>query len=323
AQSLYNNASMRFTARNARFLFNEMENLANSENCSSECSNPYSIGGKTTLCASETYSVPGLQRGATVTWAASPLGIVNLSCTNCTSTTLTKISNGIVTLTATLNGACGGGTIPFQKKIQAGTPVVTWPEVVYPITSNGCLPMGFNVSYQSFINPQMPNGSLVWGYYEGATGGNLTIVNSGVGSGTYQPIRIQNSQQYNRIYVAGENECGVGTPAIKVFEFSSNCNGGSDVEYRAIRIPEEIGNQKFSSVSIFPNPTSNKLSIALPNNLIGGQLRILSLQGKVMRIEKVASNNFTFDLANFAAGVYIVEIINKGNSFKQKIVITR
>ncbi|MFN4008295.1 MAG: T9SS type A sorting domain-containing protein [Chitinophagaceae bacterium] len=318
-----NNVHIRFTARNCQWLYNEMENLNNNLNCSNECSNPYYVGGRTTLCTSETYFVPGLQRGATVTWSASPSGIVNLSCTTCTSTTLTKVSNGIVTLTATLNGACGGGTIQLQKTIQVGTPVVSWPEVVYPITSSGCLPMGFNVSYQSFIDPQMPNGSLIWGYFEGATGGNLNIVNTGAGSGTYQPIRIQNTQQYNRIYVAGENECGVGTPAIRIFEFSSNCDGGPDVEYRSSQTPVVGVKSKFTTVNIFPNPATNRFSITLPDNLIGGQLIILSLQGKIMKSEKVVTNNFNVEATNLASGVYIVEIKNKGNSFRQKILIAR
>lgn len=323
SQSLFNNVSMRFTPRNARFLFKEMELLPNLENCSGECSNPYYLAGQNLICTTSIFTITGLPRGATVTWSASPSSIVNLSCTTCTSTTLTKVSNGIVTLTATLNGACGGGTVQLQKTIQVGTPVVSWPEVVYPITSSGCLPMGFNVSYQSFIDPQMPNGSLIWGYYEGATGGNLNIVNTGAGSGTYQPIRIQNTQQYNRIYVAGENECGVGTPAIRIFEFSSNCDGGPDVEYRASQTPVVGVKQKFTTVNIFPNPATNRFSITLPDNLIGGQLMILSLQGKIMKSEKVVTNNFNVEATNLASGVYIVEIKNKGNSFRQKILIAR
>ena len=63
SQSLFNNRSMRFTARNARFLFNEMEQQPNSEVCSGECANPYFIAGADPVCTTGTFTVPGLQRG--------------------------------------------------------------------------------------------------------------------------------------------------------------------------------------------------------------------------------------------------------------------
>jgi len=71
SQSLFNNASMRFTARNARFLFKEMENLPNLENCLGECSNAYYIDGANFFCNNGDYFIPGISRNAMVNWNVS------------------------------------------------------------------------------------------------------------------------------------------------------------------------------------------------------------------------------------------------------------
>ena len=108
ALSLFNNASMRFTARNARFMFKEMEQLPNLENCSGECSNPFAISGNKTICGSNVFSIPGLQRGATVVWSANDPSFAIAQNTPVTNqATVTAAGNATsATLTATITG-CG------------------------------------------------------------------------------------------------------------------------------------------------------------------------------------------------------------------------
>ena len=77
--SVSNNVHIRFTARNSRWLFKEMELQPNLENCSAECSNPYYMTGVDLICTNAIYTVPGLPRGATVVWSASPLNIVSIA----------------------------------------------------------------------------------------------------------------------------------------------------------------------------------------------------------------------------------------------------
>lgn len=60
------------------------------------------IQGPSNFCGSQSYSIGNLPAGTTVTWSASPSGIVSLSPSG-SSVTLTKISNGTVTLTANLS----------------------------------------------------------------------------------------------------------------------------------------------------------------------------------------------------------------------------
>jgi len=117
-----NNTHIRFTARNSEWLFNEMENLTNIENCSSECTYSYYIAGENSFCTSSTYSIPGLQNGASVTWSVSPSGIVNLSCTTCNTVTLTKITDGYFQLRASITNACVAGPVLIRKNLVAGPP---------------------------------------------------------------------------------------------------------------------------------------------------------------------------------------------------------
>jgi hypothetical protein len=122
--SVSNNVHIRFTARNSHWLFNEMENLPNTLNCSNECSNPYYIQGQGLFCiTSGNYFIPGLQRGATITWSATPAGIVNINSPNSLQTTLTKVTVGFVTLTATISNACvANPTVISKSNIIVGSP---------------------------------------------------------------------------------------------------------------------------------------------------------------------------------------------------------
>lgn len=113
-----NNAHIRFTARNSNWMFDEMENVTNTLNCSSECSNSFYISGPSNFCTNGSYFIPGLSPGATISWA------VNSSAASPNSTSLPLIlltaqGNGNVTLSATIN-TCSNGTVILTKTIAVG-----------------------------------------------------------------------------------------------------------------------------------------------------------------------------------------------------------
>ncbi|POY34662.1 hypothetical protein C3K47_19125 [Solitalea longa] len=120
SQSLYNNTHIRFTARNSEWMYNEMEELNNSLSCSNECSNPYYIKGVNQFCTSATYSIPGISRGMTVSWSATPSNIVSLT-PNGSSVAITKTGDGIITLNAAVNGSCSS-LPPLTNSIKVGFP---------------------------------------------------------------------------------------------------------------------------------------------------------------------------------------------------------
>ena len=85
--------------------------------------NSYSIVGDNSFCTtSANYTIPNLPAGATVQWNATPTGIATINSPNSLQTTLTKISNGIVTLSATVSNTCGVPIIVEKTNIAVGTP---------------------------------------------------------------------------------------------------------------------------------------------------------------------------------------------------------
>jgi hypothetical protein len=105
--------------------------------------NTPAISGSRGFCSSQTYTATNLLPNSNITWSTSPTGIVLLSPTTGTSTTASRIGQGNVTLTATINNnpaatfSIGISTIPKIDSIKA-TPGVcnngiqTWSVTAYP-----------------------------------------------------------------------------------------------------------------------------------------------------------------------------------------------
>ena len=93
-----------------------------------------SIHGTTNVCSSSSYFINNLPScNASVTWSVSNSNIASLSCTSCNSTTLTKLVDGTVTLTATITNtnACGSGTTVKTMTVNTGIPVLTSATYTY------------------------------------------------------------------------------------------------------------------------------------------------------------------------------------------------
>lgn len=78
-----------------------------------------SISGPTQLCTSETYTIPNLPSGATVSWSAT--GPVSISgSTTGTSVNVVSTGNGTGTLNVSVTSSCGNTII--SKSLTAGSP---------------------------------------------------------------------------------------------------------------------------------------------------------------------------------------------------------
>jgi hypothetical protein len=112
------------------------------------------ISGSGTVCSSSTYTMSGLLSGQTVTsWSVSNPSRATLSATSGATTTVTKISNGQVTLTATIRNACNQ-TVTKAINLQLGGAMdFTW---------NGVGPFG-----QLDVN--VTSGSSPFKVYRGTT----------------------------------------------------------------------------------------------------------------------------------------------------------
>ena len=74
-----------------------------------------------------------------------------------------------------------------------------------------------------------------------------------------------------------------------------------------------------TGVKMYPNPASNNVTIELPNGA-PHQVLVYNSFGQKMNEEVSSQASTTINLANFANGVYIIEVIQGTKSFRQKII---
>lgn len=77
-------------------------------------------------------------------------------------------------------------------------------------------------------------------------------------------------------------------------------------------------------MKVHPNPTTGKFYVELPKEIAGGEACILDMSGKTVR--KVQFNPYArleFDLADIAAGVYMVQVKNGNDIYRALITISR
>ena len=284
--SLTNNVHIRFTARNSRWLFNEMENLNNLENCSSECSNPYYISGNDAFCTSGRYVIPGFPRGGSVTWNITPSNIVNPQI-NGSSITLTKTGNGTITLSATINGCGQSGTI--TKNIVVGAPQA-------PVITN----LNYDAQCGTFAEAYSNNVSGATGYVWNL---NFGLIQEDYGNYFYVSPLINSPQQgrryFNYLTVQAKNACGLSDPSatsqFTVGPVPSNCGGGGCCLLR-----------------VSPNPTSNSIRIETTDNSEFTQLKIINRMGIVKKLLTYSlTNRATLDISELPSDIYRVQAFIK------------
>jgi hypothetical protein len=113
------------------------------------------INGSNGVINYESYSIPNLPCGSSVTWSVSPSNIFSLGCSNCNSTSLAKISNGTATLIAVVN-SCGMSQT-LTKQISSCGP--------YTEATNLSATPGPSYGYYIHFDPVVYNGNVFSNYY--------------------------------------------------------------------------------------------------------------------------------------------------------------
>ena len=230
------------------------------------------ITGPNQFCNSSNYTLDNLPAGSVVTWGISPTGIVNPSCLTCPQTTLSRISNGTVTLTATVN-SCGTIQV-FTRLIRVGG-----YDQTNPFNTSGPVIWCKNQTASVFVDQTLYPGliNFVWGTIPSG----WIRVTGGTGN-SYIVLRATNSTSppTGSITVTATDVCGSVT-TVGHFMAKGNCtsfkispNPGTDVvkieEYddvtgklvtesniKAIEMVDRMGivyyRQKFNSKTISSN----------------------------------------------------------------------
>ena len=294
-----------------------------------------SINGSNNFCSSAAYSINNLPCNATVNWSASPSGIVSFSCTSCTNPTLTKIADGIVTLTATVSNAnaCNSSTTSYNTTITVGTPTILY--------ANSGIP-AFNLSGQNFNYAAngpgnsfsvCPNENLVFTPYlpssyspTSAWGHAWTITGSynAVGDLNDNSLSVTaSSNPYNNFSFTYRYQNACGWSALYYGSASTiNCAGGEEPfrvkTENGIALEESILK---SNIVVYPNPVSDVINIKMNEQLTGTKLiRLIGPSGNELRKLTTQSLTVELDVAGLPKGIYYLQVIHGNKKWVQKIV---
>lgn len=271
----------------------------------------YSISGRSEICTSATYSINNLASDLTVTWSSSNNFIASINPTNGTQATLTKIGTGIVTISATVQNACGQQKT-FTKGVVLGNADVDWVffsngigESDYFCSSNSgndyeILPKISGSNHQVRIK-EYPSLNVVYTSY--IKTGNLGTLNYNPAPGWYV------------FEVRRTNSCGTTNWFGAEVEFvDCSQQGGGGMEYR-----------------ISPNPTSETLTISKKQSKEGKNVSKLKNNAKDsyelydyngnLTDKGTVNDETNIDVSNYKKGRYFLKINSSKKSKVHQIII--
>jgi hypothetical protein len=318
--AISNNTHIRFTARNANWLFNEMENVANNNlNCSVNCVPiPPQIQGPSQFCTSQIYTIPNLPAGATVAWSVSPsIGKVSFT-TSGNTAILTRTGNGNVQLSATINSACGNVNIQ-PINIFVGIPQITAINLSTTTTSGYWCANARGNKYEIVLEPgQSPIGvtfqiqlldPVTYQVFA-----NYTVTG---GRGTFALSRPPNTTYLLQARIIN-HPCG-----------TSEIWFGYEMEFI-----DCTNNYRVSNYNVYPNPAGNDLNIeytaqedktteklSITNN--NKDIKLFNDKGEIMlsSVMKENESKLVLDTSKIPEGTYYLHITEGKETIKKQIII--
>jgi hypothetical protein len=219
---------------------------------------------------------------------------------------------GSVTLKA--SGAPAEGMYRWYDSVEATTPVKETAEnqVTTPVLNKS------QTYYVSIVNSIGCEGARKEVKAEVVTYDNVEVTapQYGVLTSSYA---AGNTWYYNDELIAGATGQSISIDKSGVYRVEvaiGGCKTTDTFEF-TITAVEDV----FGSVSMYPNPVENELTIQLAGKEVKA-LQVLSTQGSVMFSEEMnGRNSITVDTRSYTSGLYLVRIIGLNNSVStQKIL---
>lgn len=229
-------------------------------------------GDFTPACSSKTLTINNLPSGSLVNWSASPSGLINFSCTNCSQTTITRAGDGTVTITANIT-ACGI-TQTISQTLEVGVPLP-------PTITN----LNFDRRCGTFMEAYSSNPAGATGYVWNLNFGQVVQDRDGYGSDYIYVNPLINSPQtgqsyYNYISVQAKNACGLSDPSatrqFTVGPVPSSCGSGETCETGCANCCPIL-------LSVSPNPSTDNMRVETTNSSSFTKLRIIDKMGNVKK----------------------------------------
>ena len=324
--SLFNRNHTDYTARNALWIYNELEDITQPVAiCTDECPNNIGISGISRLCANtQQYSINGLPANASVAWSYTPNNGGLSITTSGNTASVSKVIDGQYVLTANVTKPCNSYSTSANIDGAALRPLVgqyTFPN--YPNSPTK--------PFQTFtqIGFMGPNSKVKLNMFAGYT--NFTFLptffsSNGlpvnyVISGSEVEITYQSAGQTIQGQYSYTNECG--EPAGTNSFFIQIVNSARTVADDLV-------------VHITPNPTTNYVTVAIENNTAVGNTQAANIASntimdlvdlntnitlKQWKFAEVSTKTYTLDIVGIKKGIYSLRVNRAGVSTVQKLII--
>jgi lysyl endopeptidase len=274
-----------------------------------------SINGDAVVCVtSNNYSIPGLPTGSSVVWSSSANNIAAPNTPNANQTTITKVANGSIILSATINNC--QGQIVLTKAVTIGTPIPTQNISAWQQICNG------NTQLLYFdVNPSQQNVQYTWDPIQsGSTPNTIPPYSSPSGASTSFELYGGLGANWD-IYVHSQNVCGFGSTYMTTWQVPCTGNGDPTTEKSNI-----VKNNTHLSIS--PNPSNGSFTVTLHSDETKSVIKeviIANKMGLPIYRQKYFDNQKQqkINLTNHNADIYLVNVFDGNVWTVQKLNLHR
>jgi hypothetical protein len=312
-----------YTARNAKWIYNEIEGIGQTLTCSDYCT-PTEITGPSAICTASTYRI--IPTNTPVTWSVTPSGIVNQSVSN-NEITLTKITDGTVTLSATTNAttcpATFSKTITVSSYTMAGNmynSVNTTPvqfngngQSSYVVTQRGSwVGFTFNITNNTYLT------NLKWYRDDINLTGTGNTFSTGVqasiyGYGTvFTNVRLEADAPCGKVRF----DFGIQIQSLGWFyEPTVSPNPATDnINVNVKKV--EYENAKEPTAELLEYVKNANTTFTLIDNNTGAIIKNWQFKG-------IETSNYSFNIANVRNGLYTLQMERLGQKYNNQVLISR
>ena len=319
--NFYNQTHPRFTPRNAQWIFNELQGVISTVNCSSACSIDFgaSISGPGTVCINATYSVLNNTYSLPVTWSSSNPASLSINPTTGVAARINSF-NGQATITVSVNSTCGSYLINKSVIVGSGIadPLFEQKTIVCPTG-----PYFYSILGRVTQVPD-PNASYKW-YIGTANRTNFVLKTTSSSNSTTVPGDAVDNL-YHTLRVDITTACGTVSTAYQEGRYKASCSGG--------------GGGTFAR--IFPNPASSQLTIGLSSSQANESnvkieteeesdvdlttdfvARLYDSFQQLVRSGPSKNGLVNFNIADLPNGIYYIHLINRDQIIRKQVLVSK
>lgn len=296
----------------------------------------FSISGAPYICtnSSATFSIANLDCSPTVSWSASPSGIVSISSPNSPQTSINYVSDGNVTITATFSSPCGSGTLTYAVTSGSPAPIGTSnynsnygsgstssiSSQYVILGANHGQPGDNDVAYNYNINDSRFS-SITWTAVSAPSGTSYQIVNGGLTLYTYVTYAGTNGSNTITMNLQASGPCG--TYSQNITSTAARISGWGG--YSMIVAPNPAKGS--TKISLVPDASKTKGNSVQQNITTQAPLirtiLLINQEGKTVRTYEYKAGVSTIDisLANIPTGFYKLSISDGVNWTSQQLIV--